>query len=432
MVQLFVNTNRFKNKFTKNCKNKLAIKGYMRVIVIGGGPSGMIAAITAAQKGDEVILLEKNEKLGKKLYITGKGRCNITNDCDNKTFIANLVNNPKFMLGAINKFDTQATQKFCTDNGLKIKVERGKRVFPESDKASDVIKVFQKALDKNNVDIRLNTEVSGIEIKEDKVCGVRVQNDLLKCDKVIVATGGMSYPGTGSTGDGYKFAKIAGHSVTPLLPALVGINLCEDVSSLAGVTLKNVACKIVREGKVVAEEVGEMLFTHTGVSGPIVLTISSKINKLQGKLNLVIDLKPALDESTLDSRLLRDFENSINKEFKNVISDLTVKALIPVIIKNSKINADKKVNQITKAERLNLVKTVKGITYEIKGLCSLSGAIVTCGGVDVKQINPKDMQSKLVKGLFFAGEVLDIDGLTGGFNIQIAMSTGYVAGSSDI
>lgn len=404
----------------------------MKVIVIGGGPSGMMAAIAAAQKGDEVILLEKNEKLGKKLYITGKGRCNITNDCDNKTFIANLVNNPKFMLGAINKFDTQATQKFCTDNGLKIKVERGKRVFPESDKASDVIKVFQKALDKNNVDIRLNTEVSGIEIQEDKVCGVRVQNDLLQCDKVIVATGGMSYPGTGSTGDGYKFAKIAGHSVTPLLPALVGINLCEDVSSLAGVTLKNVACKIVREGKVVAEEVGEMLFTHAGVSGPIVLTLSSKINKLQGKLNLVIDLKPALDESTLDSRLLRDFENNINKEFKNVISDLTVKALIPVIIKNSKINADKKVNQITKAERLNLVKTVKGITYEIKGLCGLSGAIVTCGGVDVKQINPKDMQSKLVKGLFFAGEVLDIDGLTGGFNIQIAMSTGYVAGNSDI
>lgn len=432
MVQLFVNTNSFLNKLTKNCKNKLAIKGYMKVIVIGGGPSGMMAAITAAQKGDEVILLEKNEKLGKKLYITGKGRCNITNDCDNKTFIANLVNNPKFMLGAINKFDTQATQKFCTDNGLKIKVERGKRVFPESDKASDVIKVFQKALDKNNVDIRLNTEVSGIEIQEDKVCGVRVQNDLLQCDKVIVATGGMSYPGTGSTGDGYKFAKIAGHSVTPLLPALVGINLCEDVSSLAGVTLKNVACKIVREGKVVAEEVGEMLFTHAGVSGPIVLTLSSKINKLQGKLNLVIDLKPALDESTLDSRLLRDFENNINKEFKNVISDLTVKALIPVIIKNSKINADKKVNQITKAERLNLVKTVKGITYEIKGLCGLSGAIVTCGGVDVKQINPKDMQSKLVKGLFFAGEVLDIDGLTGGFNIQIAMSTGYVAGSSDI
>ncbi len=432
MVQLFVNTNSFLNKLTKNCKNKLAIKGYMKVIVIGGGPSGMMAAITAAQKGDEVILLEKNEKLGKKLYITGKGRCNITNDCDNKTFIANLVNNPKFMLGAINKFDTQATQKFCTDNGLKIKVERGKRVFPESDKASDVIKVFQKALDKNNVDIRLNTEVSGIEIQEDKVCGVRVQNDLLQCDKVIVATGGMSYPGTGSTGDGYKFAKIAGHSVTPLLPALVGINLCEDVSSLAGVTLKNVACKIVREGKVVAEEVGEMLFTHAGVSGPIVLTLSSKINKLQGKLNLVIDLKPALDESTLDSRLLRDFENNINKEFKNVISDLTVKALIPVIIKNSKINADKKVNQITKAERLNLVKTVKGITYEIKGLCGLSGAIVTCGGVDVKQINPKDMQSKLVKGLFFAGEVLDIDGLTGGFNIQIAMSTGYVAGNSDI
>lgn len=404
----------------------------MKVIVIGGGPAGMMAAITASEKGDEVILLEKNEKLGKKLYITGKGRCNITNDCDNKTFIANIINNPKFMLGAINKFDTSATQKFCLDNGLKIKVERGKRVFPESDKSSDFIKVFQKVLDKSNVDVRFSTEVSKLQIVDNKVSGVFIGNELIKCDKVIVATGGISYPGTGSTGDGYKFAKDAGHNITPLLPALVGINLVQNVAELAGVTLKNVGCKVLRDGKVLFEEVGEMLFTHTGVSGPIILTLSSKINKLQGKLKLSIDLKPALDDSTLDNRLLRDFEGNSNKEFKNAIVDLTVKALLPMIIKESKIKPDKKVNQITKEERNNLVKTIKNLTFDIKDLCGISSAIVTCGGVDVKQINPKNMQSKLIKGLFFAGEVLDVDGLTGGFNIQIAMSTGFVAGKSDI
>ena len=404
----------------------------MKVIVIGGGPAGMMAAITASEKGDEVILFEKNEKLGKKLYITGKGRCNITNDCDNKSFIANIINNPKFMLGAINKFDTSATQKFCLDNGLKIKVERGKRVFPESDKSSDFIKVFQKVLDKSNVDVRFSTEVSKLQIVDNKVSGVFIGNELIKCDKVIVATGGISYPGTGSTGDGYKFAKDAGHNITPLLPALVGINLVQNVAELAGVTLKNVGCKVLRDGKVLFEEVGEMLFTHTGVSGPIVLTLSSKINKLQGKLKLSIDLKPALDDSTLDNRLLRDFEGNSNKEFKNAIGDLTVKALLPMIIKESKIKLDKKVNQITKEERNNLVKTIKNLTFDIKDLCGISSAIVTCGGVDVKQINPKNMQSKLIKGLFFAGEVLDVDGLTGGFNIQIAMSTGFVAGKSDI
>ena len=404
----------------------------MKVIVIGGGPAGMMAAITASEKGDEVILFEKNEKLGKKLYITGKGRCNITNDCDNKTFIANIINNPKFMLGAINKFDTSATQKFCLDNGLKIKVERGKRVFPESDKSSDFIKVFQKVLDKSNVDVRFSTEVSKLQIVDNKVSGVFIGNELIKCDKVIVATGGISYPGTGSTGDGYKFAKDAGHNITPLLPALVGINLVQNVAELAGVTLKNVGCKVLRDRKVLFEEVGEMLFTHTGVSGPIVLTLSSKINKLQGKLKLSIDLKPALDDSTLDNRLLRDFEGNSNKEFKNAIGDLTVKALLPMIIKESKIKLDKKVNQITKEERNNLVKTIKNLTFDIKDLCGISSAIVTCGGVDVKQINPKNMQSKLIKGLFFAGEVLDVDGLTGGFNIQIAMSTGFVAGKSDI
>lgn len=404
----------------------------MKVVVIGGGPAGMMASIAAAQSGDEVVLLEKNEKLGKKLYITGKGRCNITNDCDNKTFISNVCTNPKFMMGAINKFDTKATQQFCIENGLKIKVERGKRVFPESDKASDVIKVFQKMLDKNNVEIKLNHQVTKVDIKNNAVCGVFVQNEYFPCEKLIVATGGMSYPGTGSTGDGYKFAELAGHNVTKLYPALVGINLKENVRELAGVTLKNVSCSILANGKVLAEETGEMLFTHTGVSGPIILTMSSLINKVQGDLQLAIDLKPALDEKTLDNRLLRDFEANSNKEFKNAVADLTVKALLPLVIKNSKINGDKRVNQITKEERARLVFSLKNMTFNISGLCGLSGAIVTSGGVDVKQINPKNMQSKLVKGLFFAGEVLDIDGFTGGFNIQIALSTGYVAGISAI
>lgn len=404
----------------------------MRVVVIGGGPAGMMSAIYASKKGDNVILLEKNEKLGKKLYITGKGRCNITNDCDNKTFIANICTNPKFMLGAINKFNTANTIQFCEDRGLKVKVERGKRVFPLSDKSSDFIKLFENELTVNNVDVRLNCRVMDIKTKDNKVCGVQIDKEFISCDKIIVATGGMSYPGTGSTGDGFKFAKCAGHNVTQIYPALVGINLEDNVVELAGVTLKNVGCKVICDGKIVACENGEMLFTHTGVSGPIILTISSLINKLKGKMKLVIDLKPALDEKTLDNRLLRDFEQNYNKEFKNAITGLTTKALLPIVIKNSKINPDKKVNQITKEERGRLVYALKNLTYNIKELCGLSSAIVTSGGVDVKQINPKNMQSKLVKGLFFAGEVLDVDGLTGGFNIQIALSTGFVAGSSDI
>lgn len=404
----------------------------MKVVVIGGGPAGMMSAITAAEKGDEVILLEKNEKLGKKLFITGKGRCNITNACDNKTFIANICTNPKFMIGAINKFDTSKTIDFCKENGLSVKVERGGRVFPSSDKSSDFIKLLQKKLMQNKVDIRLNSKVTEILTDNGSICGVALENEKLFCDKVIVATGGMSYSGTGSTGDGYKFAKSTNHNVTQLYPALVGINLKENVSELAGLSLKNVSCSVIQEEKVLTEEFGEMLFTHTGVSGPIILTISSKINKVKGKLFLKLDLKPSLDEKTLDNRLLRDFESNHNKEFKNAISDITVKALVPIIIERSGINPNKKVNQITKEERQKLVNCIKGLKYEIIGLCGLSGAIVTCGGVDVKQINPKNMQSKLIKGLFFAGEVLDVDALTGGFNIQIALSTGYVAGISDL
>lgn len=404
----------------------------MKVVVIGGGPAGMMASIVAAEKGDDVILLEKNEKLGKKLFITGKGRCNITNDCDNKTFIANICNNPKFMMGAINKFDTQKTIEFCEKGGLSVKVERGGRVFPTSDKSSDVIKLFERQLAQKKVDVRLFENVTEILTENGQVSGVATETGKIFCDKVILATGGKSYPGTGSNGDGYEFAKKLGHNVTQLYPALVGINVKENVAELAGLSLKNVSCKVVRDGKVLAEEFGEMLFTHTGVSGPIVLTISSKINKMQGKLFLELDLKPSLDEKTLDNRLLRDFEANYNKEFKNAIGDITVKALIPIIIEKSKINPNKKVNQITKEERQNLVKAIKCLHYEIKDLCALSGAIVTAGGIDVKQVNPKNMQSKLVKGLFFAGEILDLDALTGGFNIQIALSTGYVAGLADL
>lgn len=404
----------------------------MKVIVIGGGPAGMMAAIASGQKGDDVILLEKNQKLGKKLYISGKGRCNITNDCDNKTFIANIATNPKFMMGAITKFDTAATQKFCEDNGLQLVTERGKRVFPASGKSSDFIKILANCLTKSGVDVRLNMAATGLEIKDGSVRGVWVDGELLPSDKVVVATGGMSYPGTGSTGDGYKFAKSAGHTIIPLLPALSAVNLVQDVSYLAGVSLKNVAAKVLRGGKVVCEEVGEMLFTHTGVSGPIILTISSKINKLAGGLKLSIDLKPALESAVLDARLLRDFAASANKEFKNAIADLTVKALIPLIISRSGIPEYQKVNQITREQRARLVDVIKNLEFDIKELCPISAAIVTSGGVDTLQVNPKNMQSKLIRGLFFAGEVLDVDAYTGGFNIQIALSTGYVAGSSDM
>jgi len=404
----------------------------MKVIVIGAGPAGMMASITASNSGDSVILLDKNDRIGKKLYITGKGRCNITNDCDNRTFIASVVTNPKFLMGAISRFDTAETVKMCASHGLAVKVERGGRVFPESDRAGDVINMFDKMLSRAKVKIMLNTAAINIIATDNKVTGVKIDGDVLQCDKVIIATGGKSYPATGSTGEGYDLARRLGHNILPILPALVGIN-CTDsaISDLAGLSLKNVTCSVSRDGKVLASEFGEMLFTHTGVSGPIILSLSSRINKAKGKLTLAIDLKSSLSAEVLDARLLRDFQANQNKDFVNCISDLTVRALIPLIIARSGITGNKKVHQITKEERAKLVSVIKGFSYEIKDLCGVASAIVTSGGVDVKQVSPKNMESKVCSGLHFCGEVLDVDALTGGFNIQIALSTGYLAGGGE-
>ena len=401
----------------------------MRVVVVGAGPSGMMASITSAKEGNQVILIDKNEKLGKKLFITGKGRCNITNNCDNKTFLDNVVSNPKFLMSAINAFNTSDTMAFFENSGLKLKVERGNRVFPFSDKSSDVIKAFEKELIKNNVDIRLNTKALEIIAQNNKVEGIKTDKGILLCDKLIIATGGVSYPITGSTGDGYELAKKLNHTITPLLPALVGINLKEEwISNLAGLSLKNVALSVIRDGKVIASDFGEMLFTHNGVSGPIVLSLSSKINKQKGNLKIMLDLKPSLSIEQLDNRILRDFEENKNKEFKNVIDSITVKALVPYIIQKSNISPTKKVNSITKVERERLVYTIKNFEFSIDSLCGIASGIVTSGGISTKEINPKNMASKLIEGLHFCGEVIDVDALTGGYNIQIAMSTGYLAG----
>lgn len=388
-----------------------------------------MAAARAAECGDSVTLLEKNDKLGKKLYISGKGRCNITNDCTPIEFLENVINNPKFLLGAINRFTPSDTMAFCRSMGCEIKTERGNRVFPYSDKSSDFIKALSKYMELNGVKVIGNCSVKDISVSEGHIRGVDTDKGMMECDKVILATGGMSYPGTGSTGDGYTFAKRLGHTIIPLRPALSGMDTVEDVSELTGVSLKNVSLSVYSGQKCLCSEMGEMLFTHTGISGPIVLTLSSLINKRSDKLTLSIDLKPALDREKLDERILRDFTKYNNKELRNALADLTLKSLVPIIIKRSGIEPTKRVNAITKTERLNLVDVFKGLEFNLKRLTPIEGAIVTSGGVDVKEINPKTMESKLVKGMYFAGEVMDVDALTGGFNIQIALSTGYVAGT---
>lgn len=388
-----------------------------------------MAAARAGECGDSVTLIEKNDKLGKKLYISGKGRCNITNDCTPIEFLDNVINNPKFLLGAINRFTPSDTMSFCRSMGCEIKTERGNRVFPASDKSSDFIKALNKYMELNAVKVVRNCVVKNIVVSDGNISGVETDRGIMECDKVILATGGMSYPGTGSTGDGYTFAKRLGHTIIPLRPALSGMDTVEDVSELTGVSLKNVSLSVYSGQNCLCSEMGEMLFTHTGISGPIVLTLSSMINKRSDKLTLSIDLKPALDREKLDERILRDFNKYNNKELRNALGDLTLKSLIPIIIKRSGIDPAKRVNAITKAERLSLVDVFKGLEFSLKRLTPIKGAIVTSGGVDIKEINPKTMESKLVKGLYFAGEVMDVDALTGGFNIQIALSTGYVAGT---
>ncbi len=399
----------------------------MKVAIIGGGVAGVMSAIAAAQKGADVTVFEKNEKTGKKMYISGKGRCNVTNDCLPREFLNNVVTNAKFLQGAIHKFSPADTLSFCQSNGLPLKVERGNRVFPQSDKSSDVIKLFAKVAQNSGVSIKLNCPVQKVEKTTDGFCLKTPLGDFL-CDKVIVATGGYSYRATGCDGFGYTVAKSFGHFVTPLFPALCRI-LCKNTADLEGISLKNVEVGYLSDGKMVSE-FGEMLFTADGVSGPAVLTLSSRINKTAQKGEIVLDLKPALDSEKLDARILRDFSERMNKNFGNALDALLPERLVSEVVRQSGIPFNKKVNQITANERKKLVSTLKCLRFPFVGLDKIDFAIVTSGGVDVKEINPSTMESKLQKGLYFAGEVLDVDAFTGGFNIQIALSTGFVAGSS--
>lgn len=406
----------------------------MKVLVIGGGAAGMMAAGTAAAQGNDVILFEKNEKLGKKIYITGKGRCNVTN-ADLDSFKDNIVTNYKFTLSALQKFNNYDTIELLERYGVSTKIERGNRVFPSSDKASDVTKALERYMHDNCVDIRCNSVVENLIIDSNKIIGLKtIINGVPQkffADKVIVATGGLSYPTTGSTGDGYRFAKSTGHNIISPRPSLVGFNLKNHNKLLAGNTLKNIKITItdILNGKKLYEDFGEMIFTHSGVSGPVILSASSRINKLDiSGFILSIDLKPALSIEQLDKRILSDFEENKNKQLKNALDRLIIKGLQSEIIKRSQINPDIKVNSITKQQRRNLIDVIKNLSFDIQSLGDISTAIITGGGVDCKNINSKNMESKIIKGLFFAGELLDIDACTGGYNIQIALSTGYAAG----
>lgn len=406
----------------------------MEIVVIGGGAAGMIASARAAESGNIVTLIEKNEKLGKKIYITGKGRCNVTNS-DTASFADNVIRNFNFMRSAFSRFDSNDTIELLEKYGVKTKIERGNRVFPCSDKASDITKALTSYMLDYGVKILLNTETRNIVSENGKVSGVNVLNhdgnkQFIKADKVILATGGQSYKATGSTGDGYRFARALGHNIIAPRPSLVGFNLFETVSDLAGVTLKNVQLKIVsKDDKTVYSDFGEILFTHTGISGPIILTASSVLNSIDiSGFKAIIDLKPKLDEQQLDKRILSDFDKTKNKMLKNSLDDLIIKALQRRIIKSASIDEDKYVNCLSKDERKSLVKSIKNLKFTIKQLGDIDTAIITSGGIDTKQISPKSMQSKLISGLYFAGEVIDIDALTGGYNMQIALSSGYLAG----
>lgn len=403
----------------------------MTTIVIGGGPAGLISAYFRAVRGEDVYLIEKNEKPGKKLYITGKGRCNVTNDCDVDEFLSNVVTNAKFLNGAIRRFPPEKFMEFLSGK-TKLKTERGNRVFPLSDKASDVTKCLCAYAEEAGAKIKLNEKVLSINAADGKIVSVVTDKATYPCDNVIVCTGGLSYPSTGSTGDGYAFAKSFGHTIISPVAALSGVNLKGDFyKNLQGLSLKNVAISVVNEKKKIYSDFGEMLFTHFGVSGPTIISASSFINRLNLRdVYISLDLKPALTEEQLDARVLRDFEKYKNKAIKNSLDDLLPKAMIPVIIKAAGINGDIKNNELKAENRRKIVAAIKDFRMYPHSLRDLNEAIVTSGGVSVKEIDPKTMESKLVKGLFFAGEVIDADALTGGFNITIAACTAYSAGNA--
>lgn len=395
----------------------------------------MMAAAIAAQNGIHVTLVEKNEKLGKKVYITGKGRCNMTNACDTSEFFANIVSNPKFMYSSIYGFTPFDAIDFFESIGLRTKTERGNRVFPVSDHSSDVNKYLEQCIRKSGAQILLNTTVKEIALQDGEFKSVILEDGTeLKADYCFVATGGLSYPSTGSTGDGYRFAKAAGHKVTRLLPSLVSVKTVESwVSEVEGLSLKNVVLSADSCGKCLYSDIGEMLFTRNGISGPLVLTLSSNLADTiasGNKVTLNIDLKPGLDYDMLDARVLKDFEENINRQFANSLGKLLPQSLIPVIVRLSGIKPDKPVNSVTKEEREALVRLIKELPLTVLRLGGYDEAVITKGGVDVKQINPSTMESKLVKGLFFIGEVLDVDAYTGGFNLQIAWSTAHAASTS--
>lgn len=415
----------------------------MKVIVVGGGAAGMMCSIIAARNGANVTLIEKNEKTGKKLYITGKGRCNLTNCADFNVFMTNIVTNNKFLFSALKNFDSQACMEFFEDLGLPLKVERGNRVFPASDKSSDVIKVLNCEMNRLNVDVKLHECVKNLIISDGVITGVQTDKGDYSTDKVVLCTGGLSYPSTGSTGDGFRFAAQTGHTIINPIPSLCGLVLSKvfsankqklDFNSLPkiqGISLKNVSASIVDRstGKKLFSEFGEMLFTEKGISGPIILTLSAKINRLSPEsYYLCLDLKPALDEIKLDERIVRDFSTEQNKQFKNSLRGLLPSGLIPFIVRLSGIHEDKPVHSISKEERRSLSYLLKNITFSVQSLEDISSAVVTAGGVSVQDVNPKTMESKKIKNLFFAGELLDVDALTGGFNLQIAFCTAYAVG----
>lgn len=401
-----------------------------KVIVIGAGPAGIMAAIHASKKHN-VTILDGNDRIGKKLFITGKGRCNVTNSKDISEFFDYIPGNPHFLYSALYSYTNEDTMNFFENIGIKLKVERGGRVFPMSDKSSDIIKGLSIGLKESNVQVKLNSKVTNIIYDANKIVGVEINNSTkLYGDYFIIATGGASYPLTGSRGEGQKFAKKLGHTIIELKPSLVPIELNEPwLKDLMGLSLKNISLSILKNNKVLYKNQGEMLFTNYGISGPLVLS-GSRYVKNEGNYEAAIDLKPALNESELDKRIQKDFLKYQNKEFKNALDDLLPKKLIPLIINLSNIPLDKKVNVITKEERKKLLHILKDLRVKIKGLRPIEEAIVTAGGVNTLEIDPSTMKSKIISNLSFAGEVIDVDAFTGGYNVQIALSTGYIAGNS--
>lgn len=398
------------------------------VFVVGGGAAGMMAAITAAQSGARVTLFEKNERLGKKLYITGKGRCNVTNDCDEEAFFQNVPRNPRFLYSAITAFPPRQAMAYFTALGCALKTERGNRVFPQSDKAASVIDALRAELRRQGVRV-VQEPVRQITAENGEVTGLRTETGSYSAARVILATGGCSYPQTGSTGDGYAMARTLGHTIVPPVGSLVPlVEKGHDCTQMQGLALKNISLRLVNQKKkTVFEEFGELLFTHFGLSGPVVLSASAHMNE-KDSYTAVIDLKPALDEQKLDQRILRDFEKFQNRDFENALVELLPKSMIPVVIRRSGIAPEEKVHSVTRAQRRALLETIKHFSVEIACKAPVEDAIVTSGGVKVSEVDPKTMQSKRVRGLFFAGELLDVDAYTGGFNLQIAWATGRAAG----